>query len=406
MQKTSKQSKPRNNIIEFGRFIYSLLVLGYHVQFSYDDEKVDIFENGALAVEYYFLLSGYFLSRSLEKISRDEKNNIFKKTFYFMKNKITALLNVHVVCIVAILIVIAACDSKNWVDKFLNGLPSIFLVHMIIVWTGDFDKALIIPEWYLSAMLICMLFMVPIFLLLSKKLKGIYSTLILLGIVALIAIISGFSTKWGFNENLLYDIRAWGEMCLGMLSNYLSIYLKSKEFGSCLLLITKISEIIFYVTPAILGIVPINKNKQPILMVVTMVCIFCAVTITFTEKGNMIKSEKVNYVFGYLGALSLPIYLIHPVLISLIDYVDDDMPRWEKYVIVFPVTLVLAFIYRIVADFLNKKIKERNDNKDNKEIAEKKEENAKKEEEATDENQNQKEKHIVENNGGSNENLV
>ena len=76
MQKTSKQTKPRNNIIEFGRFIYSLLVLGYHVQFSYDDEKVDIFENGALAVEYYFLLSGYFLSRSLEKISKDEKNNI------------------------------------------------------------------------------------------------------------------------------------------------------------------------------------------------------------------------------------------------------------------------------------------------------------------------------------------
>ena len=40
------------------------------------DEKVDIFENGALAVEYYFLLSGYFLSRSLEKIAKDEKNNI------------------------------------------------------------------------------------------------------------------------------------------------------------------------------------------------------------------------------------------------------------------------------------------------------------------------------------------
>ena len=76
MQNSPKKPKPRNNIIEFGRFIYSLLVMGYHVQFSYDDDKVDIFENGALAVEYYFLLSGYFLSRSLEKISKDEKNNI------------------------------------------------------------------------------------------------------------------------------------------------------------------------------------------------------------------------------------------------------------------------------------------------------------------------------------------
>ena len=154
MQNSPKKPKPRNNIIEFGRFIYSLLVMGYHVQFSYDDDKVDIFENGALAVEYYFLLSGYFLSRSLEKIAKDEKNNIFIKYFYFMKNKITALLNVHVLSIIVVIIIIASCDTKNFVDKFLDGLPSIFLVQMIIVWAGDFDKALIVPEWYLSSMLI------------------------------------------------------------------------------------------------------------------------------------------------------------------------------------------------------------------------------------------------------------
>ena len=74
--------------------------------------------------------------------------------------------------------------------------------------------------------------------------------------------------------------------------------------------------------------------------------------------------------------------------------------------IVFPVTLVLAFIYRVVADFLNKKIKERKDNKEMKEIAEKKEEKEKKEEEEEDDNQNRKEKQIIENNVGNNENLV
>ena len=81
-------------------------------------------------------------------------------------------------------------------------------------------------------MLICMLFVVPIFLLLTKKIKGIYSTLILIGILVIIAIISGLATKWSFNENLLYDIRAWGEMCIGMLSYYLSVYLKTKSFSN------------------------------------------------------------------------------------------------------------------------------------------------------------------------------
>jgi peptidoglycan/LPS O-acetylase OafA/YrhL len=74
-----KQSKPRNNIVELFRFIYSLLVVGYHVQFSYSDEKIDFFENGALAVEFFFLLSGYFLARSLEKLGKDEQTFLLKK---------------------------------------------------------------------------------------------------------------------------------------------------------------------------------------------------------------------------------------------------------------------------------------------------------------------------------------
>ena len=128
-----------------------------------------------------------------------------------MKNKIKALLNVHILSIIVILIIIACCDKKNFVDKFVPGIPSIFLVHMIIIWSPLYNKALIIPEWYLSSMLICMLFMVPIFLLFKKIVLGIYSTLIVLGFLVLIAIIFGLCTKWNFNTNIIYDLRAWGK---------------------------------------------------------------------------------------------------------------------------------------------------------------------------------------------------
>ena len=360
-----KPTKPRNNIVELFRFIYSLLVLGYHVQFSYDDEKADAFENGALAVEFFFLLSGYFLARSLEKLSKDDKTNFFKKYFFFMKNKVTALLNVHILSIVVVLIIIACCDKKNFLDKFLNGLPSIFLVQMIIIWASDFNKALIVPEWYLSAMLICMLFMVPIFLLFSKILKGIFATIILLVVIGIIVVIFGFAAKWKMNENIVYDLRAWAEMVVGMFSYYLSIYVKSNTYGNCINIFFKCLEIIGYGVPVILGIIPVSSNYQSYMMVVTVICEFCAVFITFAEKGNIIKSEKANAVFGYLGAISLPIYLFHPVLIILIDYLKKDMKKWLKYVIVFPATIILAFLYRIIADFLNKILKGKEKEKEN-----------------------------------------
>ena len=388
----AKPSRPRNNIVELGRFIYSLLVLGYHVQMSYSDEKIDPFENGALAVEFYFLLSGYFLARSLEKLTRDEKTSFIKKYYLFMKNKITALLNVHLLSIIVVIIIIACFDTKNFKDIFLPGIPSIFLVHMIIVWSGDFDKALIVPEWYLSAMLICMLFMVPIYLLFSKILKGIYITIILVGIVIIITLISGFTTSWALNNNIIYDIRAWGEMCVGMFSYYLSIYVKSNNYGDKTMIFFKVLEIFSYCLPVILGIVPINSNNQAYLMVVTMICVFCAVFITFAEKGNIIENQKVNAVFGYLGSISLPIYLFHPVIIRLIDYINDETPRWVKYIIVFPATIILSFLYRIIADWLNKIIKEREKKKEKEKEEEKKEKEEKQNEEKDKEKKEKEEK--------------
>lgn len=359
-----KQSKPRNNIVELFRFIYSLLVVGYHVQFSYSDEMIDFFENGALAVEFFFLLSGYFLARSLEKLGKDEQTSFIKKVYLFMKNKIDALLNVHFLSIIVVIIIILCCDIKSFKDKFLPGIPSIFFVQMIIVWSGDFNKALIVPEWYLSAMLICMLFMTPIFLLLLKLLKGIYSTIILVGIILVITIITGFATSWKFNENIVYDMRAWGEMCVGMFSFYLSNYVKKKNYGNIMIFFFKFLELFGYGLPVIFGFLPISLSYQAYLMAITVVCEFCAVFITFAEKGNIIKNQKINSAFGYLGAISLPIYLFHPVLITLIDYINKNMPRWAKYLIVFPITIILSFLYKIIADCLNNKFKEKEKDKE------------------------------------------
>ena len=52
-----------------------------------------------------------------------------------MKSKVESLLNVHIIEIIVAIIIIASCDSKNFVDKFEPGITSIFLVYMIVVWT-------------------------------------------------------------------------------------------------------------------------------------------------------------------------------------------------------------------------------------------------------------------------------
>ena len=359
-------SKQRNNIIELGRFVYSLLVVGYHIQLSYDEEdkSVDPFECGALAVEYYFFLSGYFFARSLEKLSLDNKMSFIKKYYTFMKNKIKALLTVHFIAIIAILIIIACCDKKNFVNKLLPGITSIFLVQMAVVYHGNFEKALIVPEWYLSSMIICMLIMVPIFLAFRKLMKGVFVVLILLGVLAIFAVIFILITNMKLKPNMVFDMRAWGEMNLSMFSYYLSLYIEKQTYSNGINILLKIVEIVAYCIPVILGIIPISANNEPICMTITGACAFVAIFITFSKKGNIIKSEKANYIFGYLGSISLPIYIFHPVIIDLIDYVWIPCPKYAKYLIVFFSALALALLYRIIADFLNKKIEERKKRKE------------------------------------------
>ena len=159
-------AKTRNNLVELARFLFSLLVVGYHVQMTWAGNKLSIFEGGALAVEFFFLISGYFLARSIERIGTSD-DKLLPATGKFMWGKIKGILPVHIVAIVGILIAILATRLNTAGEMIVNGLPSVFLVHMAVVWNSSFDLALIVPEWYLSAMLVTMLFMFPLGVLLQ-----------------------------------------------------------------------------------------------------------------------------------------------------------------------------------------------------------------------------------------------
>ena len=198
-----------------------------------------------------------------------------------MKNKIKALLTVHFIAIIAILIIIACCDKKNFVNKLLPGITSIFLVQMAVVYHGNFEKALIIPEWYLSSMIICMLIMVPIFLAFRKLMKGVFVVLILLGVLAIFAVIFILITNMKLKPNMVFDMRAWGEMNLSMFSYYLSLYIEKQTYSNGINILLKIVEIVAYCTPVILGIIPISANNEPICMSITGACAFVAIFITF-----------------------------------------------------------------------------------------------------------------------------
>ena len=348
--------KTRNNLVEFARFLFSMLVIGYHVQASFSTSKTDFFEWGALAVEFFFILTGFFFAKSIEKYAL-QSGNLLKNYGKFMIGKIKGIFPTHTIAIIAVLIIIACCDAQSFSQKFIQGLPSIFLVQMVVTWNSSFDAALIVPEWYISSMLLCLAIMFPIAFLLRKKVKGVFVPTILVSIVLLILITVGFSTNWTFPQNLIFNVRAWGEMCIGMFAYYLSVLISKKELNKSATVVLKIVEITFYTIPILIGFIPLDPNLSFVGMILTVICTFVAISITFAGKGVTITNQKVNSVFGFLGGISLATYLFHPAIIQLLDYVYVTVPEYAKFLITFGATLLLAVIYKLIAHLIVKCIK-------------------------------------------------
>ena len=58
--------KKRNGKIEFLRFLFAVIIVLHHSRYLVSDEKC-IFLGGSLAVEFFFIVSGYLMMATIEK---------------------------------------------------------------------------------------------------------------------------------------------------------------------------------------------------------------------------------------------------------------------------------------------------------------------------------------------------
>ncbi|MCM1049233.1 MAG: acyltransferase [Clostridiales bacterium] len=338
--------KNRNNIVELMRFLFSLLVVGYHVQMSMNNSEINFFENGAVAVEFFFIISGYFMARSIEKLSAGGDVKIGKSTLQFMVKKVKGILPIHIIANITMLLIILIFETPAFLPKLKRGLPGLLFLQMISFWNESFNEALIVPEWYLSAMLLSMIVIFPLVLLLRKKLKTVPASFCALGIIGVFFLISGIMLNGHIRQNFIYDVRASAELIIGMLAYYLSEYVAKHEYGRISLKILRFVELTGYCLPVILGLIPISSSLQPLCMIVTVVGTFVAITITFSGKGMQITNDRINGIFGYIGTISLPIYLIHPVMLNLTDYAIHGITLGIKMAVVFLTAVLLSMFYQ------------------------------------------------------------
>ncbi|MBQ9861374.1 MAG: acyltransferase [Clostridia bacterium] len=85
MDRLQKNNKSVGEM-EFLRFVFSIIIVLHHSR-NFVGNKSSLFLNGAFAVEFFFILSGFLMMKSIRKIQTDSQN-LGAETARFIKRNI------------------------------------------------------------------------------------------------------------------------------------------------------------------------------------------------------------------------------------------------------------------------------------------------------------------------------
>ncbi len=341
----------RNGKIDFYKFIMSLIVIIYHFgnAVDYDGEW---FRKGYIAVEFFFIVSGFLFAKSLSKYSNTENKRIVSSSLSFMGRKYTGFLPYHFFICIATFVVLIIYHKWNITD-IIAGLPDLLLIGM----GGVHHISEIGHEWYLSAMLIVMFILTPIMI----KYRDAYSRYIA---PAAVLLIFGYIFNEYNSLDVVYSwngivysglLRAFAEISLGIIcfAVYESKFVE--RFNKIPLFFV---EVLSYAALLIYAFGCYDSSLEFSIVLIAAV----GITISFSNKTSV---RFLNNKFVYfLGKLSFPIYLNQIYIRYLIVKIDWEYGYLSHLGIYVLAVIVSSLVCIVMMDgftkIINKLLKKKN----------------------------------------------
>ncbi|MBQ9530994.1 MAG: acyltransferase [Eubacterium sp.] len=304
----------RNGEIELLRFVFCLLVVLFHINknifhlLSANNYTYALSPRGYIGVEFFLMLSGYFMALGIDK----KKNSLplGTDTVRFIWKKYFSIFWYHIIAFCALFVVHTVINKDFSMDKFFDVIPGALLITRSGVRFFDINGV----EWYISAMILVMAAMYPVakkhFEVYAKAIAPISAVLIYGWLIQKYHTLSG-TTVWGpLGFRCMW--RTAAGLNIGMFMYCCVKALKRHEFSNMEKNVAIIARIIMYASICVYAMCR-NPGKYEIYAVGV---IFIALTLSFAfphDNARWLDSKTVLY----LGRLSLPLYLNQNLAILL-----------------------------------------------------------------------------------------
>lgn len=318
----------RNNSIEFFRFLFMVVICMWHFN------MLHIFNHGYLAVDFFFILSGYFIYASY---CRDSSRTVIT----FLKNKIRRFFPEYFV----MLLITFIMKSPNHISRLytmeqnFRWIISLIPDSLFVFSTGVFQQGIINPTWYLSVLIFGGGW---IYAMLR------YDRKMCLSIIFPILVISFFSYINTHGNNLelwrtkdlkvfLPLLRGMSDMCIGI---YLSVFvseeeelLKNRRYCLLLNLLSVLSLFLFLV----LLFVKAHLDMYSIIFI-PFIIIGCVL-----NKGwlNKLFNKKI---FGILGGITYEMLIVHWSILMVFRFCINKFLIKDVYLLVILELLYLSIV--------------------------------------------------------------
>ena len=347
--KTNTQHK--NIEINFIRLFFAIMIFLFHTKKLNNGVPV-VFGYGYIAVEFFFILNGYFMYESILRNEKTTQDYVLTK----FKNLYSIYISAFVVAFISRNIIFKA----NGISLLKNLALSVFEIIPIHMFGIPIKYGYNGPTWYVSSMLIGFAIVYP---LLKKYFTKNIVYAFMLSITCYAILLQNVKTvdianTWWY-ITYLGNVRAIAGLCLGICSNYLVkhinhiIKIKICAFSN-LIKILSLGFIIVYTH--FYKVVGMNKTYDP----VCITCIFVLVTCVFLSDTKLRNNESIIKLSELSNRLSVLLYFSHRCIIfQLVKYVE--IYSFRKLFFLYScgtvVSMILTYLINRAITILVKNIK-------------------------------------------------
>ncbi len=338
-------AKPRNGKVELLRFAFSFVVMFFHIGISIFGrnhvvaEKYTFFYNGYFGVEFFFVLSGFLMASFIYK-QRNKIPDLGRETPVFILKKVKKILPLHIIAFVLAFVIMCIVRKYNIQQisyAFMYGIPNLFLVMR----SGLMGKDVLTPEWYLCQMFLAMMVLYPLCRKYYRSFSRIVAPLIAVFLVGFLITNTGSlydSSSWlGIASKSLF--RAFAEICAGVFVFEVYRYVEKLNFKKGDKIFLSVVEILCWLSVFMFTFTTVRDRYAGQMLI--LLCIALCLSFSNATYGMKFFNNKVFY---FLGSLSLPLYLLHPVAQRIVMAWCTNFSDAGKVAMFVVVTLALCLV--------------------------------------------------------------